>query len=239
MGCENNYVEIIIQPNKIYNLDLSEEIGEGKLLYVCYTPIGDGGVFPVEMHSNVPMKHVRSNIIQLLPHAIKTDATETKVAVSYWFAPRVVYDDISVVLLLDGFKAYYENDYRHMLVSVQTCIEKLLYELLEKIFKTSGISSKRVNDLLKDKATFSTQLFTLLPFLVDILKIPSFSQEIVDGLRILNAERNHVIHQGKLSKDLKQDEMKKAILGSFFAYKYFKIFGNKSNFEPGTDNPVR
>jgi hypothetical protein len=226
LGCQGKQITILLKPNEIYKLDLSKEIGGGELLYINYTPTGDGGLFPIQMHSNTPISHIKPKIIQLFPRSFKDDDSETVVQVLYWFATKEMLDDLSSMLILDAFQRFYEKNYRHMLISAQTSVEILQYKFFEKLLKENKITNKdKIENFLQDKVTFATQLFTLLPFLANIMNFPMWKPDspVREGLKILNDNRNDVAHQGKLKKQLNDGDLQKALLSAFFALKYFKI----------------
>jgi len=222
LGCQGRVIKIVLKPNEIYNLDLSREIGEGKLLYINYTPDG-GGLFPTQIHSNTPLTHIIPTKISLFPRPLKENASETQVHVLYWFAPKEIKDDLSVMLLLDAFQRFYEKNYRYMVISAQTAIEILQYKLFERLFELGDLSKDRIKTFLEDKATFSSQLFTLLPLLGKIMNFPIPNSKIFEGLKILVKTRNDVIHRGKPRKQLDEDQMKIALMSAFFTLKYYKI----------------
>lgn len=226
LGCIGVMDKILIKPREIYKLDLSKEIGGGELLYINYTPMGDGGLFPIQMHSNTPMSHIKPKIIQLYPRSFKESDSETVVQIFYWFATKEIVDDLSSMLMLDAFQRFYEKNYRYMLISAQTSVEILQYKFFEELLKGNKITEKReIKKFLQEKNPFATQLFTLLPFLANIMKFPIWKPDspVRKGLQILNENRNKVGHQGEPVKQLNEDDLKKSLMGAFFAYKYFKI----------------
>ncbi len=215
-------VKIVLRPNEIYNLDLSKEIGEGKLLYINYTP-DSGGLFPIQMHSNTPLTHIIPTNIRLIPHSLRENANETQVQIFYWFAPKEVNNDLSVMLLLDAFQRFYEKNYRYMVISAQTAIEILQYKFFEGLLKSSNLSDDRIKTFLEDKTTFSSQLFTLLPLLGKIMNFPIPNSKIFEGLKILVKNRNDIVHRGEPKKQLNEGQLKIALMGAFFILKYYKI----------------
>ncbi len=222
LGCEGRHNNIILKPTEVYKLDLSKEIGEGELLYINYTPT-NGGLFPIQMHSNTPMTHIKPKIIHLFPCPSKDGSVETVVQIFYWFAPLEVVGDLSTMLLLDAFQRFYEKNYRYMLISAQTSVEILHYKFFEKMLKSSNIAKDKIKNFLENQVTFSPQLFILLPFLAKSMNFPIWDSRITDGLRILVRNRNDVVHRGESEKQLNEDQLKQALLSAFFALKYYKI----------------
>lgn len=220
LGCINKHTKLMIKPNELIRLDLSEEIGDGDLLYINYTS-GPGWTFPIETHSNVPISHLKVKNKLLYGQPIEKNAKETEVNVSYWFAPKELKDDLSTMLLLDAFKFYFEENYRYMIISAHSSVEIILSKFIQKIFKEYGISKNKM-DKFNDKFETEKQLDYILPFICNLLDFPLLNEKIVNGLNIIRNKRNELMHEGE-TKDMHKSEYKIMILSAFFAYKYFKI----------------
>jgi hypothetical protein len=222
LGCQTNFIEIILKPNEIYTLDLSKTVGEGKILYINYSP-SSNGLTPLQMHLNVPNMHFIPKRIHLYPRPLRKNCKETKTQIMYWFAPKEVYDNLSIMLMLDAFQKVYQEEYRHMAISAQSAIEILIYRFFEEQFKSIKLKDDRIEDFLSNRATYSPQLFTLLPLLAKKEGFPFLQKEIIESLTTLNKYRNNMIHQGKTKMQLNDSDFIKMVLSAFFAVKYFKI----------------
>jgi hypothetical protein len=222
LGCEGRIIYIFLTPGKIYELDLLKEIGEGRLLYITYTPQTAGGLFPIQMHSNTPVTHIMFPKIHLYPMPTKENPKETEVAIYYWFSPKDISDDLSNMLLVDSFQRFYEGNYRYMVISAQTAIEILQYRFLEGILKSAKLSNKRIKQFLVHDVVFSTQLSTLLPLLANLMKFPTLDDQILEGLHILVNRRNDVLHRGVPKTPWDKKEMINALAGAFLTFKYLK-----------------
>lgn len=223
LGCKGKFREIKLKPNETFILDLSDDIGDGDLLYINYTP-GPGGVQPIELHSNTPLPHIRQKTIYLYGRPLDNDASETGINCFYWFAPDILSDDLGMRLLLDAFKRYYEDNYRYMVISAFTAVEIAQYGFFSGLLTSSKISySKKVEPFLTKNATFSSQLRVLLPFLADKMKFPMLPTEVYDGLENLRKDRNDLVHRGKPKKGLESQRIKNELVGALFAFKYYKL----------------
>ena len=175
------------------------------------------------MHSNTPITHYIPAIIKLYPRPLRKDCKDTEIQIMYWFAPKEVYDDLSTMLLLDAFQKVQEKEYRHMAISAQSAIEILVYSFFEKQFQTIELNNNKIEVFLSNRATYSSQIFTLLPLLAKKEGFPFLGKEIIESLKTLNRYRNHMIHSGETTMRLTDTEFKKLVISAFFAVKYFKV----------------
>jgi len=226
LGCVVNIKQITLKPNEIYDLELSDEIGEGELLFRNYTSRGKENVLlPIQFHGNDPLKDYLNSNIKLIPHSFSDSPIETKVIVNYAYAPKEIVEDLSTMLMLDAFKSFYNKNYRYMFISAQTSIEILQYNFFEGLFHKHKLPKKKTTDFLETKATFSTQLFTLLPLFANVMLLPPINQKMIEGLTILRDIRNDLIHSGR-TKEVKwtKENFIKSLLSAFLIFKYFKLF---------------
>lgn len=223
LGCIGKIKKIHLKPNENCNLDLSNEIGDGELLFINYTPF-KGGVFPIETHSNIPEPHIRRTNIHLHGYTLDENASETEISCFYWFAPAEIKDDLGMRLILDAFQRYYEKNYRYMVISAFTAVEISQYHFFAELLKSSGISySNKIEPFLTHNATFSSQLRVLLPFLAEEMKFPMLNKPIYDGIENLRKDRNDVVHKGEPKKGWEQERLKNELISALFAYKYYKL----------------
>lgn len=91
------------------------------------------------------------------------------------------------------------------------------------MLETSDIHEERVRNFLEERASFSPQLFTLLPFLAKKLDFVMLSSEIIEGLKLLIRYRNDMIHRGKTKSHFNKAQYENMLLSSFFTVKYYSI----------------
>jgi len=224
LGCVGKYKKFHLKPNEKYCLNLSDEIGQGELLFINYTPYGKGGVFPMETHSNTPEPHIRRTEIHLYGYTIDEDASETEINCSYWFAPAEFKDDLGMRILLDAFQRYYEKNYRYMVISAFTAVDIAQHQFFSELLTSSGLSYKdKIKPFLTQTATFSSQLKVLLPVLADKMKFPMLNKQVYDGLEQLRKDRNDVVHKGEPEKGWNEERLKNELIAALFAYKYYRI----------------
>lgn len=223
LGCVGRTKKITLKPMEIFELDLSDDIGDGELLYRNYTPYGDGDLFPTEVHGNTPEPHIRQKKIVLYGRPLSKDAKETEINILYWYSPSEFKDDIGMTLILDAFQRYHEKNYRYMVISASTAVEVAQTRFFTELLKSSGIGSSKIESFLTQQATFSPQLKVLLPLLADKLKFPKMKMEIYDGLLNLRNDRNDVVHEGVPENGWKNERIETELISALFAFKYYRM----------------
>lgn len=227
LGCHVRHVQITMNPGQFYTLDLTEQIGNGELLYIVYTPSGNGNgppIMPMEMHSNVPLHHIKNKIIHLAPYDYGGKAQyPTNVEIMFWFAPENITTDLSSMMMLDAFQRYYEKNYRYMIISAQTALEILQNKYLDANLVALNLRKEDVNSFRKDVATFYYQLFVLMPLLSSKEGFPLPNEQIIAGCRRLVKSRNHIVHQGECSSQWTEADYMEMLLSAYFLFKYYKV----------------
>ncbi|QQK76869.1 hypothetical protein HUG15_15720 [Salicibibacter cibarius] len=220
IGCRSNFKQIDLTPGKPYELDLTDDIGKGKLVYINYTPLGMG-VLPIEIHGNSPRKPFGSNQITLYPADFIGEATIAKANVLYWYVPDHLVNDISVMLMVDAFEKYYEGSFKHSIVSAQSSLEVSLSTFLKgTIPKTLNTE---IDKLYKKKNTFNHRYNIVLPNLIQLLQLPSIGEFIDKKVNELRDIRNEIIHEGDSETELDEGTLRDMLIGVFLAFKYFKV----------------
>lgn len=222
IGCINKFKIIRLNPNEVYELDLSEEIGDGELLFINYTPYGNSRLKPIEFHGNTPQPHSRQNTIWLYGATIGDNSPETEVNCFYWYAPAELKDDLSMKFLLDAFKKYYEQDFRYAIVSAFIAVEIAQSEFHKELETTKKSELEKIKPFPTKKKKFYNRLNELLPFFAENLKFPMLNKEVADELNNLRLNRNNIVHEGKLIEDRDEDKIKNELMAALFGYKYYK-----------------
>ena len=212
LGCPSNFLQITLEPGIIYNLDLSDEIKNGKLLYINYTPQGDGNLFPVELHGNTPMNNEYNTTKRLYPYLTDNSATArpTDVNILYVYAPENIVNDISFKQISEAFQCYFNNEYVDAIIKLQIAAEFILGKFLNKYGKK--YKHYPYSDNLKRNLSGITTQNNLLP-------CPQF---LIDSLDAMRDKRNDIIHEGG-NIILNQDDVRKWCVDTLFFIKYFKV----------------
>lgn len=212
LGCPSNFLQITLEPGKIYNLDLSNEIKNGKLLYINYTPQGDGNLSPVELHGNTPMNNEYNTIKCLYPYLADNSKTPlaTNVNILYVYAPENIVKDISFKQISEAFQCYFNNEYVDTIIKLQIAAEFILGKFLNKY------SNKY------KRYSYFENLKTNLNEVITQNNLLSCPQFLIDSLDAMRDKRNDIIHEGG-NITLHQDEVRKWCVDTLFFCKYFKI----------------
>lgn len=222
LGCVRDVSTFSISPNESIKVDLTEDVGDGDLLFVNFNVFGDKPTFPmtnVSIPQNFLFKH-KTIFLKGMP--LNEESSETQITVHYWFAPENIKGDLANMLLLDAFKFFLEENYRYMVISAHSAIEILQYKFFENFLKEHNVSKNKTENFLKDAATYSYQLDPLLPLITKIKEYPMFDDKILEGLKNLRKDRNNLVHRGQTDiSDI--TKLKKELISAFFAFKYFKI----------------
>lgn len=183
IGAQTIIFRLDLQPGKRTSYRFSDYgiPRDAKVLYVNYSPQG-GGLFPVEMHGNVPTRKFFTDEVVIFPAPFEGDnlAIETEVIVMVSWVPRTA-DDESWQNLTDAFEYYAQNQYSSMIVpanvAVETAISRLLTPFLEQY-----APKKRVENFLETAATYSHQLNVLLPLITSLLNHPALPALVLEKL---------------------------------------------------------
>ncbi len=242
LGCKHYTVCPIIKTNQYYNLDLKEEIGNGKLVNVISINPREPqiGNIPVISAPSIYPRDLLFENNELSIYGLPIEGGEdTKYLISFIFAPEEVTEDLSNMLLLDAFRFYAEEDYRNMVLSANTAVEILFNKFFNNLLCDSNslkneegnISSDnkdRIKGFLKNGATYGYKLYPFFPFISEIREFPGLNRKISKKLDNLKDKRNRLIHEGK--PDLKneeglknREEIKEELIAAFLTFKYFKL----------------
>lgn len=222
IGCIGESKTIILKPTKLFKLDLSETIQDGELLHISYTP-RTLDLFPIQQHGNIPMPHMKQKIFSLIPYELNKNPADTEIQIFFWYAPKEVIQDLPTTLLLDAFIRYYEDSFRHMIISAQTSIEILSNRFFDCQLRTNNIGKDRRTAFLEEKATFSVQVFTLLPWIASVMKFPIPEERVITSFKWLVEDRNKIVHTGIPKKDFNEERLQKELISAFILFRYFKI----------------
>ncbi len=212
LGCPNKFIKIKLEPNKIYELDLSKEIKNGKLLYINYTPEGNGNLFPMELLGNSPFNTIYNTRKRLYPYVINNTATamDTYVNISYVYVPEEILNDPSLKKISEAYQCYFNQEYVDAIIKLQIAAEfnlgKFLYKYEPK-YKQHEYFKKLT--IYLNKTTIKNNL----------LPCPQF---LIDSLNTMRNKRNDIVHKGR-NIILNQEDVRKWCVDTLFFCKYFKI----------------
>jgi hypothetical protein len=220
-GALDTWLLVLMKPGKITTIKLADfGIPENaRLLQIGYSPQGKG-LFPVELHGNIPIRHIIPHTIQLYGRPFGEPAPETNVVVRILWIPNSENED-SWHNLTIAFEAFHNGLYDSTIIPANVAVESKLYRILSAAL-VSVASSDRVDNFLESAATYSHQLNVLLPLITSKLALPILPDYIRGSLNKLRKSRNAMAHKGKLDIPTTEREAAEYICTSFFTFVYLK-----------------
>lgn len=216
LGCSIKLKKIAMYPSQKYELDLSNDIDNGKLIYINYTP-NSGNLFPVELHGNSPMGHeynVKKTLYPVPFNHSTSCSQKTDISILYCYATGNLTSDISLNELVEAFKNYQKGDYSLMIIQLQISCEFILNRFLSQ--------NGYFPDRKAERKPYHQKLTQMLPKATKEHSWVDCPQFIIDDLGNMREKRNDIAHEGGYIS-IKDDEAHKYLVSSFLFYKYFKV----------------
>ena len=225
IGVQSIVVKVLLKPGQQYLLDFRKYglPDNAKILDLNYTPDG-GGLFPLEMQGNSPLRERERLVRNLYPVALlkhTSDAGDTNVNVLVSWISHTA-EDISWQNLVDSFIAYSEGNFNRAIIPANVAIESKLAQLMDNVLQRFA-AKRTVEDFLKDAATYSHQLNVLLPLIAHILKVPMLPEKIRGQLNRLRGHRHKLAHEGKLFSPLTREDIAELIVAALFSFHYLRL----------------
>lgn len=221
IGAVNTFLTINIKPNEIYRLNLDEYgvLADAIIFEINYTPTSEGNLFPLEMHSNTPIRHFIPHKIMLYPMSYPTKTpSQTSVQVSVIWAKKSS-ENIFMQSLMKSFESYILENFEEAIVSANVVIESLIIKVLATYITTSVSSSPYTNSTLK-RTSYNDMLNIILPLIIKEKKLPAMTDNIFRALNTLRKARNEVAHKGFIGNDIKREQIAEFLCASVFGYHY-------------------
>lgn len=215
---------IELTPGTEYNLAFADHgvPDSAKILVVGYTPHG-GSLFPVEIHGNIPQRHLIPSVVRLYPRPFTPDTTPgpTKVMVMVqWVEARHAGDLWQQ--LVSAFEALAVGKFSEAIIPAHIAVEARLNRLMSRLLE--GVASReRVDRFLADAATYSHQLNVLLPALLEGRQVPRLPEHIRGLLNRLRSLRNDLVHDGYLSDTLDSRSVAELLCAALFSFHYLRL----------------
>ena len=223
IGAQTIIFQLVLQQGKRTTYRFSDYgiPRDARILYVNYTPQG-GGLFPIEMHGNVPMRRFFNDevVVFPVPFGPNDSVVDTEVSVMVSWVPRTA-DDESWQSLTDAFEFYAQTRYTSMIVPANVAVESALSRLLTAYLE-KFIAKKRVEDFLENAATYGHQLNVVLPVLTALNSLPALPDHVRGVLNRLRGLRNELAHTGVLEHPLDQRNAAELLCGSLFGLHYVR-----------------
>lgn len=216
-------LQVMLPPGKRTLVRFSEHgvPANARILHVSYTPIG-GEAFPVETHSNDPVRHFVPSAVNLFPVPnVSGHTTDQEVTIAVLWVENAGQDE-AWQNLIDAVEAFAQGRYAAMVVpanvAVEAILRKCLFECLE------GIASKdRLKTFFREAATYSHQLNVLQPLLALIARAPKLPNHIRGHLNRLRDLRNDLAHDGTSEVPLDKKAAAECLCGALFGFQYVRL----------------
>lgn len=225
IGARTYILKVYLREGKTTRVEFFKDLGipdGAHLLHVNYSP--RIGLFPTEMHGNVPIRHGIPPVVNLWPRPLgklpDDGLVEVDVVVTW-----VTYsgNEYTWQSLVDAFQAFGSARYREIIIPANVAVEFSLYSLLSAAYEPVA-GSKNTEDLLDSGATYSNQLNALLPVLVKNGDLELLPDHIRGQLNRLRKMRNQMAHQGSLDDGpLEHNEAARLLCAALFGFRYLEF----------------
>lgn len=224
LEAKTKLINLHLEPNTRTRIKLSENgiPADARVLYINYTP-QDGGLFPIEIHGNVPHRRRTDDEIWIYPmpgagvHSVST----TKVSVMITWIKHSS-DENSLVNITDAFESYSSDRYQDSIVPANVAVESALSKLLST-YISEIVSKEKTEDFLINTATYSSQLNVVLPLIVKHKELPILPDNIRGLLNRLRGLRNQIAHKGNTENELTKNDTADVLCAALFGLKYISL----------------
>jgi hypothetical protein len=233
LGATQTSFQREITADKYHMIDLTE-VGVPKdatVLQVGYSPQGvqgQGAVFPIELHGNVPQRRVVGNVLHLLGRAMTmgdgTVGTASRVSIWVLWVP---YDKAeSWSYIVSGFDAFVAQHYDRAIVPAQSAVEVSTMPIIRELLEHHA-SVNHVKRFMGDRLTFGNVVNIVLPFMCGQAGIPKLPDKIRGLLNMLRDIRNDLVHEGLSGGKVTAKQAAEGLCAAVFGCEYAKFVGPK------------
>ncbi len=222
VGAISTIFTVQMKPNEVSKIDLSEvQIPkDAQILFINYTANGEG-VWPIEIHSNSPIRHFIPHTINLFGRPTQKSTVSTPIAVFVVWV-NTSFTEESWLNLVQAFSAYSNDMFASAIIPANVAIESRLIRVLNDYIGKFA-SKEKVEEFLEGRATYSYQLNVLLPLITHLTNFPKLPDHIRGFLNKLRDHRNDLAHKGKLDSDIDKSLCAKLLCASVFGFGYVEL----------------
>lgn len=229
LGATQTSFQREIAADKYHMIDLTE-VGvprDATVLQVGYTPQGvqgQGSVFPIELHGNVPQRRVVGNVLHLLGRAmISGDGTVGTVnRVSIWVLWVPFEKAESWSYIVSGFDAFVAQHYDRAIVPAQSAVEISTTPIIRELLEHHA-SINNVKNFMSDRLSFANVVNVLLPFMCGQAGVPKLPDKIRDSLSTLRGIRNNLVHRGLGANKVTARQAGEGLCAAVFGCEYARF----------------
>ena len=231
VGAQSTLFEFMLPPGKSTTIEFGDYgvPDEARILAINYTP-QSRRLFPLQRHSNQLIENGltwhdgQRNVAHLWPAAyeISPDENEAKVGCLVTWVDRH-HDNPSMSNLIEAFAAYARERYEDIVIPANVAVEAA-FGLVLNSYLSKFVDGKKVDEFLREKATFSPQLNVIMPVLAQLNGCPILPMEVLNILKGLRKLRNRLAHQGKLKAPLSKHDAAELLAAATFGVAYARFF---------------
>lgn len=224
LEANTSLINLSLEPNTRTKIKLSDNgiPCDARVLYINYTPQG-GGLFPIEIHGNVPHRRIIGDEIWLYPIPIRNskDISTTKVSVMITWVNHSS-DEKSQINITDAFESYSTKQYQDAIVPANVAVESALSKLLT-MFLSEIVGNERTENFLTNAATYNSQLNVVLPLIANLKGLQVLPDNIRGLLNKLRDLRNQIAHTGNTKNELTKNDTADVLCAALFGLKYILL----------------
>ncbi len=219
IGAQQAFLEIELGPEEVRELKFSEYgiPDDAKILYLNYTPYG-GGMFPVELHGNVPIHQMTPHTVTLYGRPIpKHEGSQSKGKVTVFVAFLThSADKHELSSLASAFDAFLRDDYEAMVIPASAAIEDSMVRLVTDFLRINGLPTKH-------RPSKQVTRGIILPLACSLRGVPRQRNHIVALVKDLWGLRDKMAHAGHLDRPLDPATAANLLCAAMFEVNYFRF----------------
>ena len=198
---------------------------DAKILYINYTPHG-GDLFPIEMHGNVPIRHLVPTEVNLWPRPSGAHATAASEVAIFLTWVRYSEDEHSWQSIVDAFEAFGQSRYDAAIVPANVAVELELSSLILSVLEPV-VGKGQAEDFVDGGVPYSHQLNVLMPLIASTNHLGLLPDHIRGSLNRLRKLRNDVAHSGRAAERLERNEVAELLCAALFGFRYLQIIRSR------------
>ena len=193
LGAIVTLIPIDLTANQTRTVNFIESGVPEKSHIVCinYTP--EGGVFPLEVHGNEPMRGEHPKQVTLFGRpAVEGFNGKAKINIAVTWVPDAI-KFAPWQSLIEAIDAFTQKRYARIVIPANVFVETLTRSVLSEVM-TKTLPRERVDEFLSNAASYSCQVNVLLPIFATFLALQPMPEKVRGTLNRLRKLRNNVAH---------------------------------------------
>ncbi|MEW6058517.1 MAG: hypothetical protein AB1540_18125 [Bdellovibrionota bacterium] len=217
IGARQLHFEIQLDPDGTREVKFSDYgiPEDAKILYLSYTPTG--GVFPIELHGNQPIRWKTPATISLYGRPIPREEGEErtgKISIFVTFLSHSPHEHALSNLAL-AFDAFLRDDYEAMIIPASVSVEDTMTQLADDFLIANKLP------ILRPSKQVIREI--ILPLACSLKSAPRQRTHILALIKELWACRDEMAHKGHLDKPLDLEKAAELLCAAIFDVNYFNF----------------